>query len=137
MWKRSSPSSTTAEGAAAGDAPGAAPGLPPEDEAILDKLAELTVRHRMTVPAIFFLESVKPLSFVGSQAMHFFEPFVNAFLPVRDYERFALMMERRENLETLLVKIERRDDAARQEATARRERERLERDQRKEPGDMA
>jgi len=69
----------------------------------------------MTVPAIFFLESMKPLSFVGSQAMHFFEPFVNAFFTVRDYERFALLMERRENLEALLVKIEVRDDEARQE----------------------
>jgi len=86
-----------------------------EDDALLEKLAELTVRHRMTVPAIFFLESVKPLSFVGSQAMHFFEPFVHAFFPVRDYERFARMMEHRENLETLLVKIEVRDDAARKE----------------------
>lgn len=74
------------------------------------------MRHRMTVPAIFFLESMKPLSFVGSQAMHFFEPFVNAFFTVRDYERFAVLMERRENLEALLVKIEVRDDEARQEA---------------------
>ena len=74
----------------------------------------------MTVPAIFFLESVKPLSFVGSQAMHSFEPFVHAFFPVRDYERFALMMERRENLEALLVRIEHRDDEARAEEKARR-----------------
>jgi len=75
----------------------------------------------MTVPAIFFLESVKPLSFVGSQAMHFFEPFVHAFFPVRDYERFAVMMERRENLEALLVKIENQDDAARREEKAARD----------------
>jgi hypothetical protein len=104
----------------------------PEDEALLDKLAHLVVRHRMTVPAIFFLESMKPLSFVGSQAMHFFEPLVHAFLPLRDYERFALMMERRENLEALLVKIEARDDADRQEEKERRDRDRSERDARKQ-----
>jgi hypothetical protein len=85
----------------------------------------------MTVPAIFFLESVKPLSFVGSQALHFFEPMVNAFFQVRDYERFAILMERRENLEVLLVKIEARDDAARHEERAQRERERDERAARK------
>jgi hypothetical protein len=85
----------------------------------------------MTVPAIFFLESMKPLSFVGSQAMHFFEPMVHAFFPVRDYERFAILMEQRENLEVLLVKIEARDDAARHEERERRERERAERDARK------
>ena len=121
MWKRSSPSSKTEEESRAPDARGAAPGLPPEDDALLERLADLTVRHRMTVPAIFFLESMKPLSFVGSQAMHFFEPFVHAFFPVRDYERFALLMERRENLELLLVKIEGKDDTARQEEKARRD----------------
>ena len=86
----------------------------------------------MTVPAIFFLESVKPLSFVGSQALHFFEPMVHAFFPVRDYEHFALLMERRENLEALLVRIEARDDAARLEEKGRRERERAERVARKQ-----
>jgi hypothetical protein len=89
------------------------------------------VRHRMTVPAIFFLESVKPLSFVGSQALHFFEPMVHAFFQVRDYERFAMMMERRENLEALLVRIEERDDVARLEEKERRERDRAERAARK------
>ena len=73
----------------------------------------------MTVPAIFFLESVKPLSFVGSQALHFFEPMVRAFFNVQDYERFALMMERRENLEALLVKIEARDDEGDPDRAAR------------------
>ncbi|TMQ50639.1 MAG: hypothetical protein E6K75_03185 [Candidatus Eisenbacteria bacterium] len=95
------------------------------------------MRHRMTVPAIFFLESVKPLSFVGSQALHFFEPMVNAFFQMRDYERFAILMERRENLEVLLVKIEARDDAARQEERAVRERERAERAARKRGKDSS
>jgi len=91
----------------------------------------------MTVPAIFFLESVKPLSFVGSQALHFFEPMVNAFFQMRDYERFAILMERRENLEVLLVKIEAGDDAARQEERAVRERERAERAARKRGKDSS
>lgn len=112
---------------------GAQPARTPEDEALLDRLAELTVRHRMTVPAIFFLESVKPLSFVGSQALHFFEPMVHAFFQAREYERFALLMERRENLEALLVKIEERDDVARREEKERRERERAARKGGKEP----
>ena len=105
--------------------------LAPEDEALLDRLAELTVRHRMTVPAIFFLESVKPLSFVGSQALHFFEPMVHAFFNVREYERFALLMERRENFEALLVKIEAKDDVARAEEKERRDHDRAERAARK------
>ena len=85
----------------------------------------------MTVPAIFFLESMKPLSFVGSQALHFFEPMVRAFFAVQEYDRFAAMMERRENLEELLVKIEMRDDVERQRESERRERDRAERAERK------
>jgi hypothetical protein len=81
----------------------------------------------MTVPAILFLESVKPLSFVGSQAMVFFEPMVRALFAVPEYERFTAMMERRENVEALLVAIERRDEAERRTEKERRERERAER----------
>jgi hypothetical protein len=86
----------------------------------------------MTVPAIFFLESMKPLSFVGSQALHFFEPMVRAFFAVQDYDRFAAMMERRENLEALLVRIETRDDEERGREREQRERDRAERKRRKE-----
>lgn len=108
----------------------------PEDDRLLDRIAEATVRYRMTVPAILFLESVKPLSFVGSQALHFFEPMVGAIFTVPDYERFAALMERRENFEALLVAIERKDETVRREERARREREREEkaaRAKRKEP----
>ncbi len=90
----------------------------------------------MTVPAIFFLESMKPLSFLGSQAMHFFEPFVRALFSVSEYDRFAVMMERRENLEALLVKIETQDDTARRaerEARARARAERRARAEGKDP----
>ncbi len=82
----------------------------------------------MTVPAILTLESVKPLSFVGSQALYFFEPMVRAFVSVPDYERFAALVERRDTLETLLVKIEARDEATRAEERADKARRRAERD---------
>lgn len=81
----------------------------------------------MAVPAIFFLESMKPLSFLGSQAMVFFEPFVRALFSVPEYDRFASLMERRENLEALLVKIEQQDVVARQEERDARARARAER----------
>ena len=43
-----------------------------EDKAFLIKLAEEVKARRMTTPAIFFLEMMRPLNFVGSQAMIFF-----------------------------------------------------------------
>ena len=121
----------------AGAAPAAAGpgGRTPEDDRLFERIAEATVRYRMTVPAILFLESVKPLSFVGSQALHFFEPMVRAIFTIPDYERFAALMERRENFEALLVAIERKDESTRREERGRRDRERAEkkaRDNRKE-----
>ncbi len=91
---------------------------------MLDRLAELAVRHRMTVPAILLLESVKPLSFLGSQALHFFEPMVRAFFSVPDYDRAAALLERRESIEALLVRIEAKDDAVRREEREAKERRR-------------
>ena len=106
------------------------------DAALLDRVAEAVVRHRMTVPAILLLESVKPLSFLGSQSLYFFEPMVRAFFSVPDYDRVAALLERRESVEWLLVRIEAKDDEARRnerdEKARRREARRTGTD-RKEP----
>jgi hypothetical protein len=93
------------------------------DQEILDRLASWVVTKRMTAPAIIFLESHRPLSFVGSQAMimatpivHFFEPFLQSLMGpgfgIKAYERFATMMEDRETVERLLIAIERQNQAA-------------------------
>jgi hypothetical protein len=89
------------------------------DQEILDRLAAWVVERRMTAPAILFLESHRPLSFVGSQAMiaaspvvHVFESFFQAFggggWKHTTYQRFAELMEDRDNVERLIVAIERR-----------------------------
>jgi hypothetical protein len=80
--------------------------LAPEDQALFDKLAAWLVARRLETPAILFLETVRPLSFVGSQAMIFFEPFARALFAVKDYDRIARLMERRSNLELLVRTIE-------------------------------
>ena len=54
---------------------------------------------------------------------------VRAFFAVPDYERFAALVERRDTLEALLVKIEQRDEAVRDEERAAKARRRAERDQ--------
>jgi hypothetical protein len=113
--------------------------LSPEDEQLLNRVVEMTVRHRMTVPAILLLESAKPLSFLGSQALHFFEPLVRSFFSVPDYDRVAQLLERRESLEDLLVRIEANEEESRlaeREAKAKRREARradTDRTDRKEP----
>jgi phenylacetate-coenzyme A ligase PaaK-like adenylate-forming protein len=81
----------------------------------------------MTVPAILMLESVKPLAFIGSQALYFFEPMVRALFTIPEYERFAALMERRDNVEALLVRIETKDEAERRAERERRDKKRAER----------
>jgi len=91
-------------------------------------MAEQVVARRMTVPAILFLESVKPVSFIGSQALYFFEPMVRAFFTIPEYERFAALLERRDTLEALLVRIEARDESWRETERNEKARARAERD---------
>ena len=59
--------------------------LPAEEEAVLDKLAKKAVERGMAVPSILFLESVKPLNFIASQTMVFFEPIVQTIFNFNDY----------------------------------------------------
>jgi hypothetical protein len=93
------------------------------DQEILDRLASWVVAKRMTAPAILFLESHRPLSFVGSQAMiaaspivHIFEPFLKGLMGPgfehAAYKRFAVMMEDRESVERLVIAIERQSQVA-------------------------
>jgi len=88
------------------------PPLTEREEQIMTKLATKVVEWKMTVPAILFLESVKPLNFIGAQMMIFFEPFVQTLFNLRDYGTFREMMEQRENVERLLLKIEELDAVA-------------------------
>jgi hypothetical protein len=90
--------------------------LDERDQAILEAVAKRVVELRMEVPAILTLESVKPLSLLGSQAMFFFEPFVAALLNVPNYRRFGELIERRDNVERLIRLIEERAEAARRAA---------------------
>jgi hypothetical protein len=63
----------------------------------------------MATPAIFFLESMKPLGFVGAQAMHFFRPIVSIVLrEPAAYDRLTKLLERRGAVELLLRRLEAR-----------------------------
>ena len=102
---------------------GAAKVVPPlteEEAAIMEKVAAKVVEWKMTVPAILFLESVKPLNYIGAQTMIFFEPFVQVLFNIKEYDTFREMLERRENMERLLLKIEELDAVALNRETAQR-----------------
>ena len=83
--------------------------LSDDERAFLDKLADGLVRRRLTTVALFFLESMKPLGFLGSQAMHFFRPIVSVVFSSPDaYDRLTRILERRGSIELLLRRLEAR-----------------------------
>lgn len=82
---------------------------PERAKELLARIANQVVKRKLSVPAIMFIESVKPLSFVGSQALIFMQPIVQAFLNRKEYDEFAVLMEDRENVELLLQEIERQE----------------------------
>ena len=77
------------------------------DKQLISNLAGKIVRHGMAIPAIFFLEMVKYLSFFGGQLMVFFGPIITVFIPSHSYYKFAELLEDRKNVEFLLTEIER------------------------------
>ena len=77
-----------------------------EQQCILEKVAKAVVKRRLTAPVVFFLEICKPLNFLGSQLLIIIAPFVQNLLPLRDYRKFALIIERDSNVEELITLIE-------------------------------
>jgi len=101
--------------------------LTPQQEEILLKIARKVVHWKMSVPAILFLESMKPLNYIGSQMMAFFEPFVQTIFSWKDYDEFRRMMEERETVERLLQKIEQLDAEAQNKEKAMKQERKLKR----------
>ena len=79
------------------------------EQNILSKFAGKIVDKGMTVPALFFLESTKYVSFIGSQMMVFFGPVLTSFINTEKYYNFSELLEDRNNIEYLLNEIERID----------------------------
>jgi hypothetical protein len=82
-------------------------GEPDQDDlAALDRLAGFIVSRRLESPAILFIQSCIPISFIGSQVMVGLEPIVGPFFPQKDWERLARIFERRDGIDRLTAKIE-------------------------------
>lgn len=86
--------------------------LSPQQQELADRLAGRIVRLGLGPVALLFIESVRPLNFVGSQLLHFLAPFVQAFGHFSDYDTLAALLENRRSVDRLLEAIE-REEAAR------------------------
>jgi len=77
-----------------------------EDVQLLERIAEEIVNRRMTAPATLFLESMGPMNFLGSQALHFIAPIIACVCNAQEIEQVARLLERRDTVTRLIAIIE-------------------------------
>lgn len=77
-----------------------------EDLELLDRIADAVVKRGMASPATVFLESLGPMNFLGSQALHFLTPILEFAFNVKELEQVAGLLERRDTITRLIALIE-------------------------------
>ncbi len=73
---------------------------------LINKIAQKVVDLRLAPIAIVFLESSKPITFIGNQFLIFMQPFYRAIFSHNEYEEITAMLEDRGNIERLICEIE-------------------------------
>jgi hypothetical protein len=76
-----------------------------EQREALDRVAHALRRRRLETAAIFTLESLRPLSFVASQALLVLGPIIQAIVPMKDFDLFCQAMEDRRNVDYLVDQL--------------------------------
>ncbi len=76
---------------------------------LLTRLASKIVDRGMTIPAVFALEMMKPLAFIGSQALVFFGPIITTFIRSETYYEVTELLEDHKNVAFLIDELERLD----------------------------
>ena len=77
-----------------------------EDVQLLERIAEVIVKRGMAAPATMFLESMGPMNFLGSQALHFITPIIDCAFNVKEVEQVSRLLERRDTVTRLISIIE-------------------------------
>ena len=90
--------------------------LSTDDVALMERIADVLVRRGMSAPATVFLESIGPMSFLGSQALHFLTPIIDCAFNAKEVEQVARLLERRETIPQLIAVIEARSSVQRASA---------------------
>lgn len=80
--------------------------LTEEEIVLLEKAAGIIARNKMQSAAILALQSLTPLSFIGSQAFIIVSPFLDPFVSADEQAKFTKILEHRDGIEILIQKIE-------------------------------
>ena len=76
---------------------------------LAEKIARFIVERKMASAAILTIESLKPLNYIGSQFLYAIAPFAEVIFNPKEYQEFAAMLEREENINLLLRRIDELD----------------------------
>lgn len=74
----------------------------------MGRMADAIVKRGMAAPATLFLESMGPMNFLGSQALHFLTPIIEFAFNAKEVEQVARLLERRDSVTRLIAVIEAR-----------------------------
>jgi hypothetical protein len=77
-----------------------------DDVALMERIADVLIRRGMSAPATMFLDSMGPMNFLGSQALHFLTPIIDCAFNAKEVEQVARLLERRETISQLIAVIE-------------------------------
>ncbi len=81
-----------------------------DEREFLNKLAEAIKSRGLEMPTILIGETIKPVSFLMSQFLLFFRPFVTVFVAPENYDKFISVLEDRKKLEYLLKLVEEKEE---------------------------
>jgi hypothetical protein len=87
--------------------------LSAEDVMLMERVADAVVQRGMAAPATVFLESMGPMSFLGSQALHCLTPIIEFAFNAKEVEQVARLLERRDTLCRLVALIDTKSAAKR------------------------
>ena len=73
---------------------------------LIAKIAVGVAKRRLAFPAILFLESVKPLNYLASQALIVLTPALGLFLEYTTLDDLADLLQERGNVERLIAAID-------------------------------
>jgi hypothetical protein len=83
--------------------------LSDDDRAFLDELADGISKRRLASAAMFFLESLTPLNFLGASMMVFLRPIVGmVWSEPAKWDRVQRLLEHRGGIELLVRRLEAR-----------------------------
>jgi hypothetical protein len=87
-----------------------------EEVELMERVADVIVTRGMAAPATVFLESMGPMNFLGSQALHFLMPIIECAFNTKEVEQVARLLERRDTISRLTAIIEAKSSVKRASA---------------------